>query len=189
MKKVLKIIFNIIKWCILLLFIIYIGVLVVQKVSDNKASLGGYRIFTVISGSMVPKYAVGDIVVVKQKPIAEIAIGDDLCYLGKEGDFKDKIVTHSVVKINKKDDDTTTFITEGIANVLSDPEVNQNQVYGVVVYKVITLSFLRKCLSNKFIFFLVIFVPIFGYIIFRIIKVINEVTKEDSEDGNEDEEE
>lgn len=187
MKKVFKIILNIIKWMCLITFGIYISILVVQKVTNNKASLAGYRVFTVISGSMVPKYNIGDILIIQEKPINEIKVGDDLCYLGKEADFNNKVVTHAVKEVKKNEDGTISFITEGIANVMPDPEVDQSQVYGIVTHKTVILSFIGKCLSNKFIFFLIIFVPIFGYIIVKILKVINEVTKDDEDEEEQEE--
>lgn len=187
MKKKLKLLLNIIKWIFLIAFMVYIAVLVVQKVTNNKVSLAGYRVFTVISESMVPKYNIGDILIIKETPANEIKVGDDLCYLGDEADFSNKVVTHAVKEVKKNDDGTIFFITEGIANVMPDPEVSQHQIYGKVIYKTIMLSFIGKCLSNKFIFFLIIFVPIFGYIILKILKVINEVTKDDDEDEEEQE--
>lgn len=185
MKKVGKTILNVIKILAILLFIIYISVLVIQRVSNNKASLGGYRIFTVVSESMVPKYNIGDILIVKNIKAAKIKVGDDLCYLGKEADFKDKVVTHAVKEV-KENNGTFSFITEGIANVMPDPEVQENQIYGVVKYKTILLSFINKCLQNKFVFFLVIFIPIVIYAISKIIKAINDVTEENDDEEKEE---
>ena len=50
---------------------------------------------------MVPKYRVGDVLLVRQIGITEIKDGDDVTYMGKVGNFADKIVTHQVIKIEK----------------------------------------------------------------------------------------
>lgn len=183
-----KIFFGVVKGVVLTVFFLYLAVLVVQKVTNNNASLAGYRIFNVVSESMVPKYQIGDILIVKDTDAKSIKVGDDLCYLGREGDFTGKIVTHAVKEVNKNDDGKMSFITEGIANVMPDPEVSEDQIYGTVAYKTIILSLIGKLLHNKIIFFIVIILPIIGYIIFKLVKVINDVTK-DSDDDDEDEEE
>lgn len=187
MKKVLNILLNIIKYICLLIFVAYVGLLAAQKLSDNKLSLAGYRIFTVVSESMVPRYEIGDVVIVKNVNPSEVKVGQDLCYLGKEADFAGKVVTHEVKEVNKDESGNYVYITEGIANVMPDPEVRQDQIYGVVKHKSKVLSFLGKALKNKIVFFLVIFVPILIYIIMKVYKVIDDVTEED-EDETEDKE-
>lgn len=184
----MKVVLKVIKYFCLTFFMLYLAVLVVQKVTDNNASLGGYRVFTVISESMVPKYNIGDILIVKDTDAKKIKVGDDLCYLGKEADFNGKVVTHAVKEVKKNEDGSTSFITEGLANVMPDPEVNEDQIYGTVIYKTMILSFIGKCLSNKLVFFLVIFIPILGYIGFKIYKVINDVTDDIEDDDDEEDE-
>lgn len=180
MKNILKKVLNVLKILAIAIFSIYIILLVIQRVSNNAYSLGGYRVFTVVSESMVPKYNIGDILVVKQEKPSKIKVNDDLCYLGEKDDFKDKIVTHRVKEVHNNDG-VYSYITEGIANVMPDPEVNENQIIGVVKYKTIILSFINKCLQNKFIFFLIIFIPLFGYAVMKIVKAINEVTEDEEE--------
>ena len=41
-------------------------IILTQKVTNNKASFFGYRIFRVQTGSMIPKYNVGDVILVNQ---------------------------------------------------------------------------------------------------------------------------
>lgn len=185
MREILKKIGNIIKYILLVIFIVYILVLIVQRVTNNNLSLGGYRVFTIVSESMVPKYNIGDILLVKETKSSKIKVGDDLCYMGNKDDFAGKVVTHQVKEI-KEENGKYSFITEGIANLMPDPQVEESQIYGVVIYKTLILSFLNKCLQNKFIFFLVIFVPLFGYAIMKIIKAINDVTEDDENEKEEE---
>lgn len=78
----------------------------------------GYQHYTVISGSMEPKYQVGSLIYVKAVPAEEINVGDTITF--KMGG---KIITHQVIETDRK---ANTFITKGIAN--------QNTTEGPIPY-------------------------------------------------------
>lgn len=178
-NKVLKLIGNILYVLLFVIVVLMLIVVILQRVSDNSISLGGYRLFTVATGSMEPEYKVGDILLSKQVDINEIQVGDDVVYRGKEGSFKDKIVTHRVVSI-REDNGEKKFTTKGIANTEKDPEIDSNQIYGKVIYKVKTLSFIGQIAKNIYVFYFIIFIPI-AIIIF--VQIRNILAKED-DDGN-----
>lgn len=183
-KKTLHIIGNILYAIVFIIVILMLVVVVLQRVSNNTIALGGYRIFTVATGSMVPKYEIGDVLISKEIEPSEIKEGDDIVYKGKEGSFKDKIVTHQVISA-KEEDGTYKFVTKGIANTEEDPEITQDQVFGKIVYKVKSLSFIGKMISNLYVFYFVIFIPI-ALIIFKQIKNIASKDDEDDEEDKED---
>lgn len=178
MKKILKnkkisIILSSIRVIATLLACFIVVIVFVQRLSNNKLSLGGYSIYTIITESMKPKYQVGDMIVAKKKNIDNIEIGNDIVYLGEEGDFKDKIVTHRVIDKQYKNG-KYIFTTKGINNDVEDPFVNQEQVYGVVIYKTILLSFLSKIVSNTYGFYFIIFIPFAIMVFLEILDVIKE---------------
>ena len=183
-KKTLHIIGNILYAIVFIVVILMLVVVVLQRVSNNTIALGGYRIFTVATESMVPKYEVSDVLIAKEIEPSEIKEGDDIVYKGKEGSFKDKIVTHQVISANEEEG-TYKFVTKGIANTEEDPEITQDQVYGKIVYKVKSLSFIGKMISNLYVFYFVIFIPI-ALIIFKQIKNIASKDDEDDEEDKED---
>ena len=76
--------------------------------------------FTIVSGSMEPEYQINDVIIAQEKDPSEIKEGDDLVYLGREGDFKDRIVTHRVISIINENGNYQ-FETQGLANEYSDP--------------------------------------------------------------------
>ena len=92
--KGLKIIGNILYAILFIIAVLMLAVVILQRVSDNSVSLGGYRIFIVATGSMEPKYLVSDVLISKEIDPSQINVGDDVVYKGKEGTFKDKVVTH-----------------------------------------------------------------------------------------------
>lgn len=177
-NKALKIIGNILYILLFVIVLLMLVVVILQRVSDNSISLGGYRLFTVATGSMEPKYKVGDILISKEINPKDIQIGDDIVYRGKEGSFNGKVVTHQVVSI-RDEEGNKKIITKGIANTEEDPEIDSTQVYGKVIYKVQTLSFISQIIKNIYVFYFIIFVPI-AIIIFRQIRYY--LRKDDDEE-------
>ena len=183
----LKIIGKILYILLFIFVILMLIIVILQRATDNSVSLGGYRIFTVATGSMIPVYEVGDILIAKEIKPEEIKVDDDLVYKGKEGTFKDKVVTHRVISINEENE-TYKIITKGVANTEQDPEITQDQVFGKVIYQVKSLSFISKMISNIYVFYFLIFIPI-AFIIFKQIKNIVESYKENNEEEEEDDDE
>lgn len=180
-NKLLKTIGQIIYILIFILVILMLIVVILQRSTDNSVSLGGFRLFTIATGSMEPKYKVGDILISKEIEPSEIKVGDDIVYKGEKGVLKDRAITHQVISIEKIENGNYKIITKGINNTEQDPEITQNQVYGKVIYKVHTLSFIGKMITNIYVFYFLVFVPI-AFIIFRQIKNIAFGEEDDADD-------
>lgn len=158
MKKILKIIKIIMVIFLVLLFTFAI----VQKTTNNRGSIGGIKIFTVITGSMIPVYNIGDILIVKEVLPAEIKLNDDIVYQGEKASFKGKTITHRVLEIKKKEDGNYGIVTKGVANTARDPEINQTQVLGKVIAKIPIINYILKLIFNIYVWVLII-VGIFIY--------------------------
>lgn len=180
-NPVLKLINNIIYVILFLIVASVLFVVILQRASNNDIALGGVRVFNIISESMIPKYNIGDVLVVKSIEPQNIKVGDDIAYIGQESTFNQKIVTHQVIKIDYENGEYI-FHTKGIANILEDPLVHQNQVFGKVVYKIWILSFISKILSNVYVVFFGIFVPIVVLIFWTILKLKGLVEVEEYEE-------
>ena len=166
---VFKIIWNIISRLLTVLIIIICLIIGVQKVTNNKESFFGYRIFRVQTGSMIPKYQIGDVILVKEKDANNIKVGDDVTYLGEAASVKGLLITHRVIDIEEKDG-KRIFHTKGIANNLEDPAITGNQINGVVQTKLYVLTLICNLLVNKYIFYFCGIVPLSIYAGFRIFK-------------------
>lgn len=180
-NPVLKLINNIVYVILFLIVASVLFVVILQRASNNAIALGGVRVFNIISESMIPKYNIGDVLVVKSIEPQNIKVGDDIAYIGQESTFNQKIVTHQVIKIDYENGEYI-FHTKGIANILEDPLVHQNQVFGKVVYKIWILSFISKILSNVYVVFFGIFVPIVILIFWTILKLKGLVEVEEYEE-------
>ena len=159
-KKIFKIISIVIKTIIGVALAAFILVVCMQRFSDNKLSLFNFRLFSVVSQSMVPVYDIGDVLVAKEQDPSTIKEGDIVSYLGTTGSFANKVVTHRVVNIEKREDGKYYYRTKGDANLVEDPIIMEDQLYGVVVYKSVLLSLVYRIVGTQIGFFMFIIIPI-----------------------------
>lgn len=159
-NKIFKIIKKVLSVIVIVFVILFLLVVCLQRFSDNKISFLNLRMFTVISGSMVPKYNIGDVLVAKEVDPSKIKVGDDISYLGEKGDLKGKVVTHQVVDIEQDEDGKYIFHTQGLANIVEDPIVYEDQLYGVIIHKMVILSFIYKIVGTPIGLFILVVIPI-----------------------------
>lgn len=184
-NKALKIIGNILYYMLVVLVLLILLVVLLQRFTHNNASIGGIRIFNIVTESMVPEYKVGDILISKSIDPSKIEIGDDVVYMGEVGSFQGKIITHRVIDI-EKDGDNYKFHTKGIANEYEDPAVvSEDQIYGTIIYKTHILSFISKIINNLYGFYFLIFIPLAVLIIVKIVKIHREKYEENDDDEDE----
>lgn len=173
-KKILKIIKRIVDVLLFIFVISFVLSVCLQRFSNNKISFFNYRMFSVASGSMEPKYNIGDVLFLKTKDPSQIKIGDDVTYQGTSGDFAGKVITHQVQEINKGQDGKYYFVTRGIANVIEDPIVSEDQIFGVVVYKSIVLSFVYSIIGTTLGLFICVVLPLMYIIGSEIVSALLE---------------
>ena len=167
--KVIKTIWNVVEK-ILLIAIAFISITIVtQRGSNNEKAFLGFRIFRVETGSMIPKYQIGDVILIKETDIDKIKVGDDVTYQGTAGSMKGKIVTHQVIEI-KEEEGRKIFQTKGIANTAKDPIISGSQIDGVVLCKMKVVTLLVSLMSNGYIFYFGVVIPLTIWIFFAVIK-------------------
>ena len=178
-SRCLSFIWNIVVKIITIAIIFISIIIVVQKVTNNQESFLGFRIFRVQTGSMIPKYQIGDVILVKEVDTDKIQIGDDVTYEGKTGAMNGMLLTHRVVDIEEVDG-KRVFHTQGIANNLEDPVVSEEQINGVVQTKMYILSLICMLLNNKYIFYFCGILPLTIYVAFKIFrsKKVKKIEKE-----------
>lgn len=103
----------------------------------------GYQCYTVISGSMQPKYMVGDLLYVKKVDVNGIQVGDDITFILNE----DLVVaTHQVVRV---DATNQRFYTKGLANEIEDQDpVHFNNVIGAPQFSIPKLGYVSDFVQN-----------------------------------------
>lgn len=172
-KNIIKIILGIIKSIATFFIVCVFTIIFLQRVSNNSINLAGFSIYTVVTESMYPKYKVYDMILVKSVDTKSIKVHDDVVYKGEKSDFQGKIVTHRVEDITE-DNGVLTFTTKGINNDIEDPLVNENQIMGKVVHKLLLLSLISKVINNTYGFYFLIFVPLVVVIFLEVMESIEE---------------
>lgn len=167
--KVIKVLLKIIEKVSMVAIILISIIIVTQSVTDNEKAFWGLRIFRVQTGSMEPKYHVGDVILVKEKPINNINKGDDITYWGTSGVMKGKLVTHRVIDVEEQEG-KKVFHTQGIANTAKDPLVYAEQINGVVQGKLYIVTAICNLLSNQYIFYFGAILPLTLYVFFSFVR-------------------
>ena len=132
-NKVFKIIYGALKFACIFILILYVAFLAVQRFSDNR-SIGGFRVFTIITGSMEPELKVGDVILVQESTFEELKLKDVITYESNDKGTEGMIITHRIIDIDKE---SKKIITKGDANDVEDPAIDSSQVYGKVSYQFI----------------------------------------------------
>lgn len=125
--------------------------------------------FTVATGSMVPMYNIGDVLLCKEVDPSTLKVGDDITYMGMKGSFKDKLITHRIIKIAQNENKEYIFQTQGIATTSPDPSIKQDQIYGKIVTEIEILSWIYKQVTTTGGFILVVVTPILFIIASEIL--------------------
>jgi signal peptidase len=122
---------------------VLVVILVLSAVFLMGTRLLGYRVYTVISGSMEPEIRVGDLVYVKPVDPTTIQVGDDITFVLNE----DLVVaTHRVVRI---DAEKQRIYTKGLANEIEDTDpVHFKNVLGVVQFNIPLLGYVSDFIQN-----------------------------------------
>lgn len=138
MLKIIKNIYNILTT----LLIVAVVVLVVLLVGVRALGLEPY---TVLSGSMEPKFHVGSIIYVEKVDPRELAVGDPLTFT-----LDGSIVTHEIIEV--VDADTPydmKFMTQGLTNNVPDGYIPAVNIIGRPKYTIPYLGYVAAYLQNS----------------------------------------
>ena len=149
----MKILWRIVKGIVTLFLVVVLLLVVFQKFTNNKVVLGNIYIFQIASDSMKPEYKIGDIIVVKKTDSSSLNIGDDITYLGTAINLKGLTITHRIIE-KRNENNKNYFVTKGIANLVEDPEISDDDIYGKVVYHTVLFSFVGRLMTNIVIYYL-----------------------------------
>ena len=187
LKKILKVVPKILYDILIIFCVALILVVVWQIITDNNESIGGYRLFRIISGSMVPEFNVDEVVVCKDTESEDIEIGNVIVYRGKTGELTNRLIMHEVID-KKEVDGNLIFHVKGIQNTTGDPDVYASQILGVVVHesKVLTLLYhLATSTYSSFIIIVILVINVFVSFLPKKEKIITlDEPKEDAKPEN-----
>lgn len=108
--------------------------------SDKLFEIIGYRTYTVLSGSMEPKFYPGDIVITKHKNKTDIKLNDIVTYK----DSKGVVITHRIIKETPEG-----YITKGDNNNVEDAEIlTKDNIIGEVKFSIPKIGYIMNFLSK-----------------------------------------
>lgn len=141
------------------------------------ASIGGYSVMKVVTGSMEPSIHVDDYILIKKVDVSELKVGDVITFLSDDPQIKDMPNSHRITEINEDG----TFTVKGDANPTEDVyKVRADRIIGRYVRKMRLFRFIGSFASSKKLLMILFILPTVCICIyesrslFRIIRGTNE---------------
>lgn len=182
LKKMLNILFKIFYHVLILFCILLIIIVVWQRATDSNQSFYGYKLFRIVSGSMVPEFNIDEIVVCQEIDTKTLEIGDIIVYRGRVGALNNKLVMHEIVGITETDKGLI-FSVKGIQNITGDPNVTSGQILGKVIFKSQILTYVYSLATSAYSSFIIIMILVINvFVSFRPMKKENPKLEEYNED-------
>lgn len=108
--------------------------------SDKLFEIIGYRSYTVLSGSMEPRFYPGDIVITKHKNKTDIKVNDIVTYRDNDG----VIITHRIIEETPEG-----YITKGDNNNVEDADIlTKENIIGEVKFNIPKIGYVMDFLSK-----------------------------------------
>ena len=140
MGKIIKKVWNAIT-TVLVILIVILAILLVG------VRLAGFRVFTVLSGSMEPTYHVGSLIYVKDVDYRQLEAGDVITFMLDEN----TVATHRIIQVVPDEDEPEVlrFATQGDANDAPDGTlVHYKNVIGTPVFTIPKLGYVANYIQN-----------------------------------------
>ena len=94
--------------------------LCVQIISGREANLFGYRVCTILTGSMEPTLPTGSTIVVHTVDPADLQVGDVITFSSRDPSIAGMTNTHRIIALETDSTGTPCFVTQGDANPVED---------------------------------------------------------------------
>ncbi len=134
---------------ILIFFVLVLIYVLLARISGNTPTILGHTMLRVSSESMEPELNIGDIIMIKDVEPSTLKKGDVITYHGEEGPVAGKLITHQIVAEPYEENGTYYFTTRGIKEgAIDDPQIEDGQIMGKVLYKVPILGSLYDFFSQ-----------------------------------------
>ena len=156
MKRIKKIVFVILSILLglVLAFNIY-NFISIKVMHKDLASINGYAMLEVVSGSMEPTIYKGDIIIINTKD-KDYKENDIITFRGKEGEF----VTHRIIEIDDK-----TMITKGDNNNSEDDPIKTSSIVGKYVTKINGGGRILSSFKNPFTMVMIFIIGLLGCVL------------------------
>jgi signal peptidase len=180
MKKVLKIVVDVVAWLVLILALLITVLVFSSDRNGGVPSLFGIMPMTVESDSMKPTFKKGDLIFVKEiDDVTKLKKGDVITFRTreiKEGSIVNN--THRIVEV-VDENGTLTFVTRGDNNGKNDDSaVSAGDIVGKwTEHKISGFGKVMDFLRTKTGFFVCIIIPMAIFFLFELYKFIMTISE------------
>lgn len=186
--RTINLIKNIICWTLIVVLVFTLVIFFMSRINGSTPSVFGYSIFRVSSGSMEPELKVGDIILDKEIDNPEdLKVGDVITFMSN--DYRDRLVTHKIIKAPYEENGKLMLQTKGIANEIADKPISGDDVKGIMICKVDYLDTVYNIFLSPWglLILIALIIIIFFDEIITIVKIItnNDKSAKDADDINE----
>lgn len=186
--RIINLIKNIICWTLIVVLVFTLVIFFMSRINGSTPSVFGYSIFRVSSGSMEPELKVGDIILDKEIDNPEdLKVGDVITFMSN--DYRDRLVTHKIIKAPYEENGKLMLQTKGIANEIADKPISGDDVKGIMICKVDYLDTVYNIFLSPWglLILIALIIIIFFDEIITIVKIItnNDKSAKDADDINE----
>lgn len=169
-KVVLYVILILLVLIFFLFFFYFVDLLYNISSGEDKPPL--FDAYIIVSPSMVPTINVEDGIIIQRIKPEHIKQGDIISFLATESYYRGKVITHRVIGIEKSSDGKLLFRTKGDHNNVADSFlVNEENVYGKVIFRIPMLGYIRQFLSTYFGWILCIVISFLYLILSEVVRV------------------
>lgn len=143
--------------------VIFCLTVTIQVLTKGYASIMGFSVFRVVTGSMEPEIPVGTIIVTHRVNIESIIVDDIICFRSKSPEMLGKTITHRVIGRFYDESKNILLQTKGDFNLSADEDyVTSDNLVGKIIWRSNgenVLSKLSKFFSSKLGFLACIALP------------------------------
>lgn len=170
---------------ILALFLIASLYIVILRMADAFPTFFGYCIQRVDDDSMEPKLDIGDVIIVKKTDPAKLMKDDCISYRGNRYPVDGVFVVHQIAEEPREENGTYYFTTRGIKpGALNDPEIDESQIIGKVLYKIPLIGTLYDFFSQWYgmvCFFAILLIAFSSELVALGKRIMGSLKKEEDE--------
>src|SRR5699024_7431356 len=166
-KKLLKIMSSLMSSILLVVLLVTLFMVVITKASGSEVNLFGYKVKTVLSGSMEPAFETGSIIVIKTGGDMTRFQKDDVITFRTDEEI---LVTHRVTEVS---DEGRKYITKGDANDGADinPVLSENIVGKYTGFNIPYAGFVMNFANTREGTAILLIVPGIFFIVYSAITI------------------
>lgn len=173
LKKLSKIISNILFWILMGVIILLIFYIVMVKIYAKQDRLDEikFNMYTILTTSMEKTIMAGDVVIDYKNNNNVYEVGDIITFYSNRGNGQITI-THRIIDI-KIENGKYFYSTKGDNNNTPDTNyVSQDDVIGKVIFVIPKVGFVQEFILSKVGWIVVIVLPCVGIVIYDLLKVL-----------------